>query len=146
MMGTTMGRLRNRLAQARARWRDALHPGSAHGTAASTPPGSGLWLDRDDADQRIEAARVPEEIKAIARSLRRDGVALVKGVHAPELCREVVADYARYVRENADYVRQNLDALGREKRLVNFHLWSDAAARIGTADRIMRAFFFFFWW
>ncbi len=105
---------------------------------------SGWWLDLPDALQRIDRATVSDEAKAVARSLHKDGVAIVRRAHPEELCRQVIEDYGRYISLNADYVRQNLDGLGREKRLVNFHLWSDAAARIGEAPRIMDVLDFVF--
>jgi len=138
------------LARARSMLRDALRaspraPGqdAAAGTSAGSPT-SGLWLDLPDAEERIAAANVDEECRRVAQAIRRDGLAVLRGVHARELCRQVIEDYERYATENRDYVLQNLDALGREKRLVNFHLWSDAASRIGTAPRLMRCLDFVF--
>ena len=104
----------------------------------------GWWLDSSDALERIERAPVASEVKAIARSICTDGVALVREARSVQLCHEVMGDYLRYTAENASYVRENLDSLGREKRLVNFHLWSDAAARIGAAPRLMQALDFLF--
>ena len=64
--------------------------------------------------------------------------------HDPALCRRVVDDYRRYVDENPAYARANLDALGHEKRLVNFHTWSSNAAEIGTNPRLMQLLDFLF--
>jgi phytanoyl-CoA hydroxylase len=112
--------------------------------AQRSPAASGLWIDAPDAESRIAAAPVAAEIKSIARSIRDHGVAVIKRAHDPDLCRKVVEDYARYAAANIGYVRENLDPLSREKRLVNFHLWSDAAARIGTGASVMDVLDFVF--
>ena len=103
-----------------------------------------LWIDRPDALEKLESAKIGEFAKSIARSLITTGVAVVRGAHDPEFCEAVIGDYQRYSVENGDYVRANLDSLGREKRLVNFHHWSDAALRIGTNSSILSALDFVF--
>lgn len=105
---------------------------------------SRFWLDDDDAMERIALAPVSEEIKAIARALHTDGIAVIRGANSKEVCRSVVADYKRYSEENEDYVRSNLTEEGREKRLVNFHLRSDGAAKIGCNPGILSALDFIF--
>ncbi len=102
------------------------------------------WLLGEDAAARIERAGVTEDFKAVARALVADGLAVVRGVHDRDLCARTIADYGRYVAQNRDYVQANFDALGREKRLVNFHLWSRNAAAIGTDPRIMELLDFLF--
>src|SRR5687768_6042454 len=102
------------------------------------------WLDAPDALARIDSAAVPVEFKRAARALVVDGPAVVHGAHDPALCRRVVDDYRRYVDENRAYARANLDALGHEKRLVNFHAWSSNAAEIGTNPRLMQLLDFLF--
>lgn len=105
---------------------------------------SGLWLDWPDAEERLARSDVDAWFKDAARDLITHGVTVVRGAHSPDLCREVIADYERYVAENQSYVDDNRDTLGREKRLVNFHLWSNAAARIGTAANVMALLDFLF--
>ena len=96
-----------------------------------------LWIDRPDAEQMLGEMAASSQAKEALRSLIRDGLAVIRGAHDADLCRKVIADYQRYVEGRRDYVMQNLDELGREKRLVNFHLWSSSAARIGTSQLIM---------
>ena len=103
-----------------------------------------LWLNQPDAVACIESANVGELEKSVARSLIDTGIAVVRGAHDPALCRAVIADYERYVAEKREYVLANLDSLGREKRLVNFHLWSEAAVRIGTSVKVMSVLDFIF--
>jgi len=103
-----------------------------------------LWIDQPGALEKVDAAEIGETEKSIARSLITTGLAVVRGAHDEALCEEVVADYQRYCAENSDYVRANLDSFGREKRLVNFHHWSDAALQIGTNRKIMSALDFIF--
>ena len=64
--------------------------------------------------------------------------------HSPALCQRVIEDYERFSAENDTYVKQNLDPIGREKRLVNFHLWSEAEAALAIDERVMQALDFFF--
>jgi phytanoyl-CoA hydroxylase len=98
---------------------------------------SDLWIDRPDAEEVLASKTASTQAKDAIRSLIKDGIIVIRGAHAPELCRAVVDDYQRYIETNHDYVMQNLDTLGREKRLVNFHLWSSAAAQIGTNPKVM---------
>ena len=103
-----------------------------------------LWLDQEDASNYIDQAAVGEREKTVAHSLIDSGIAVIRGAHDPTLCRAVIADYERYVAEHKEYVLANLDSLGREKRLVNFHFWSDAAAQIGISSKIMSILDFVF--
>jgi ectoine hydroxylase-related dioxygenase (phytanoyl-CoA dioxygenase family) len=98
---------------------------------------SDLWIDRPDAEEVLASKTASNQAKDAIRSLIRVGIAVIRRAHPPELCSAVVADYQRYVETNRDYVMQNLDTLGREKRLVNFHLWSSAAAQIPTNPKVM---------
>jgi phytanoyl-CoA hydroxylase len=108
-----------------------------------TPPRR-FWLDDADAAARIEAADADPEVKSIARALRTEGLAVVREAASPALCRRVIDDYARYGELHRDYVRSNLTEEGRERRLVNFHLWSEPAAELGVNPRVMRALDFIF--
>ena len=85
-----------------------------------------LWIDRPDALEKLATAKIGEFAKSVAGSLITTGVAIIRGAHEPDICEAVIADYQRYSAQNGDYVRANLDSLGRERRLVNFHRWSDA--------------------
>src|SRR5262245_15145996 len=98
---------------------------------------SGFWLDEPDAEVRIERADVSADHKRVARDLRDLGVALLPGRIDPKLCQAAIDDYGRFVEERLDYVDQWRDELGREKRLVNFHFYSDAEMRIGTDPGLM---------
>jgi phytanoyl-CoA hydroxylase len=103
-----------------------------------------LWIDQPRALEKVESAEIGESEKSIARSLITTGLAVVRAAHTSDLCESVVSDYQRFCAGNSDYVRANLDSLGREKRLVNFHHWSDAALQIGTNRSIMSALDFIF--
>jgi phytanoyl-CoA hydroxylase len=78
------------------------------------------------------------EISDALQKLNSVGVVVIPGAIDVELCSQVVRDYQDYCLENRVYVDENRDVLGREKRLVNFHLHSDAALKIGTNDRTMQ--------
>lgn len=96
-----------------------------------------IWLDQENASLINESSNATDLEKSVARSIIETGVAIIPAAHDPDLCKEVINDYMNYAKINHIYVQQNLDNLGREKRLVNFHLWSDAAAKIGTNPKIM---------
>jgi ectoine hydroxylase-related dioxygenase (phytanoyl-CoA dioxygenase family) len=103
-----------------------------------------FWLDDSDALERIARADVSEHVKTVARALCTDGIAVIRRANAAETCQRVITDYGRYVNEHREYVRGQLTPEGREKRLVNFHLWSEAAAQIGTNVLVMDALDFIF--
>jgi len=112
------------------------------------PPGAmtmaPLWIDGPDARQRIADAPVDDYVKSAAIDLAVDGFAVVRGAHAVEDCRRVIAEYESWASSRADYVRQNLDANGHEKRLVDFHHTSRAAESIATNPKIMKILDFVF--
>lgn len=97
-----------------------------------------LWLDQPDALRRVARSLAPAAFKQAARDLIVDGFTIIRGAIAPELCDKVIADYYRYVAENESYVSQWRDEMGREKRLVNFHLWSEAELQIISDHKIMK--------
>ena len=101
-------------------------------------------LMREDALDTVERADAPPAFKSAARALVTEGIAIIRGAHDRALCARTIADYERYAAENRAYVQANLDSLGHEKRLVNFHLWSANAARIGTDPQIMALLDFLF--
>lgn len=103
-----------------------------------------LWLDRPDVLERIETANVDETFKQIARELVRDGLAVIRGWHEESTCAQVIKDYETWCAQNPSNVAANLDALGHEKRLCNFHLWSAAALSIGQNERVMQLLDFLF--
>ncbi len=65
------------------------------------------------------------------------GFTILRGVQDPALCQQVIDDYYRYSRENVGYVDACRDDLGRERRMVNFHRYSEASMRLGTNPRVM---------
>ena len=78
------------------------------------------------------------EITYALQKLNTVGVVVLPGAIDRELCRQVVLDYQDYCLKHAAYVEENRDVLGREKLLVNFHLYSDAAMRVGTNEQTMK--------
>lgn len=105
---------------------------------------SPLWLDRPDAAQLVSVANVSDEARQVAMDLITKGFAILRGAQEPATCQQVIDDYYRYSRENAGYVESCRDELGREKRMVNFHRFSDASMRLATNPRIMTILDFLF--
>lgn len=99
--------------------------------------GNGLWIDEPMAQKALDKKKPSSDSRSAILSLMHDGLAVVKGANDPALCQAVIEDYHRYVETHKEYVSLNLDTLGREKRLVNFHLWSKNAALVGSNPRIM---------
>ncbi|MFT6435727.1 MAG: ectoine hydroxylase-related dioxygenase (phytanoyl-CoA dioxygenase family) [Candidatus Azotimanducaceae bacterium] len=81
---------------------------------------------------------VDDSLAESIRTFHKYGFAVLKGVHQQALCDQVCEDYNRYCSENSIYVAENLDTVGHEKRLVNFHHYSDAALQVGTNTQLMR--------
>jgi phytanoyl-CoA hydroxylase len=97
-----------------------------------------LWIDDSNAKYFLEVKDFDPYIKKALLDLMVDGITIVKGANSLDLCRQAIQDYQSYSTENREYVKENLDGLGREKRLVNFHLWSQSLARIGTNIKVMQ--------
>jgi len=104
---------------------------------ATTGP---LWLDLPNADQEAvsRGAQYPSHYLKIAKEVITEGFTILKGVIDPCLCDGVVSDYQRYLETNRKYADQFVDGKGRHHRLVNFHLSSENAMKIGCHDEIMR--------
>ena len=103
-----------------------------------------LWLDAPDAAQRASAAKVSEEARQVALDLITKGISVLRGVQDPAICQRVIADYQSFCGQSPDLHASSLDESGREKRLVNFHHYSDAAMQIGTNPRLMSILDFLF--
>jgi ectoine hydroxylase-related dioxygenase (phytanoyl-CoA dioxygenase family) len=117
------------------RWRPA-------GTPAEAP---GLWLD--DAGlfrDKTRALRDDDVLLKVARDLRDDGFTILQNIQDKKLCDAAREDYRSYLAQNADYARSNSDSEGRQFRLTNFHLYSDALMRLGKNGDIMRVLDFIF--
>lgn len=97
----------------------------------------GLWIDGPNASAQLESKGLKQEVKQAIQSLMTDGVAVIRNANSESVCRDVIAEYQRFSASRKAYFRENLDANGHEKRLVNFHLWSPAAAAIGVNPKIL---------
>ncbi|HEY3796889.1 MAG TPA: phytanoyl-CoA dioxygenase family protein [Caulobacteraceae bacterium] len=103
-----------------------------------TSPGP-LWLDQSDAESRIEAMapRIGQPYATGLRDLARIGFTTFPGAMDPVLCDQVNADYQAYLSRNHDYASGWVDGLGRHNRLVNFHMTSPAALKLGASPFLM---------
>jgi phytanoyl-CoA hydroxylase len=99
-----------------------------------------LWLDLPNADQEAvrRARHYPLHYPKIAREMILEGFTVLKGVVDPHLCDAVVSDYKQYLEKHNRYANQYIDAKGRHHRLVNFHLSSENAMKLGCHEEIMR--------
>ncbi len=105
-----------------------------------------LWLDLPDAEQEAvsRGARYPSHYPRIAKEMITEGFTILKGVIEPGLCDAVVGDYQRYLETNKRYADRYIDAKGRHNRLVNFHMSSENAMKIGCHDEVMRVLDYLF--
>ena len=95
-----------------------------------------LWLDTDAAPARIAA--LPEAwMRAAAAELRADGLAVLRGHHAPAACVALAAAFKDYAARSPDAAPYR-DAHGLHERLANFHLVSRHAQAFAEDDRIVR--------
>lgn len=99
---------------------------------------SSQWFDLPDALEILAKKNLPKNIFQPLRSIIENGVAVIHGANEPNLCANVISDYQKYSSENSDYVKNNLDDLGREKRLVNFHHYSENALKVVTNENVLR--------
>ncbi|MGP0591334.1 phytanoyl-CoA dioxygenase family protein [Nitrospira sp. T9] len=105
-----------------------------------------LWLDRPDAEQEAvsRGTRYPSHYPGMAREMINEGFTILKGAIEPGLCDAVVDDYQRYLKRNKKYADQYIDVKGRHNRLVNFHMSSENAMKIGCHNEIMRVLDYLF--
>lgn len=109
-----------------------------------SPLDSPLWIDRPDAAQIVSTANAPDEARQAAMDLITKGFAILRGLQNPAVCQQVIDDYYRYSQENAGYVDACRDEMGRERRMVNFHHYSDASMQLATNPRVMAVLDFLF--
>lgn len=123
--------------------RMATLPEQPESARANTGP---LWLDLPNAEQEAvsRGAHYPSHYPGIAREVITEGFTILKGVVDPHLCDAVVSDYKQYLERNRGYADQYIDAKGRHHRLVNFHLSSENAMKIGCHEEIMRVLDYLF--
>ena len=103
-----------------------------------------LWLDADDAAQIASVARVSEEVRNAAVDLITRGVTVLPGAQDPEICSRVIQDYQEFCAKQPQMHAESLDAAGRERRLVNFHHYSEAAMQVGTNPQVMEVLDYIF--
>ena len=111
------------------------------------PPEEALfpgWADTQGAVDILGSLDVSEFQAKGLRDLIVDGLTVLPAMQSAAMCDAVLDDYARFSNERSTYVAENLDALGREKRLVNFHLWSDHEMQIVTNPGVMAFLDLFF--
>jgi phytanoyl-CoA dioxygenase PhyH len=89
-----------------------------------------LWLDCVDAHGR--AQRLPEAVRSHVLEMVTDGYTVLRDLPTRAYCDEVVRDYYRYCEE------QKAADRGKKARIVNFHVYSDAAKHVLLDRRLMQ--------
>lgn len=104
------------------------------------------WIDGSDVEAQValRARGLDPEVLRHGLDVIRDGFTIIRNAVAPETCRAVMDDFARYVGEHAEDAARHRDDLGRHFRLINFHLASDVAMAIGMNEKALRVLDFLF--
>lgn len=97
-----------------------------------TPVAPRLWLDEPEA-LSLAAGRIADEwVRRHVGELITDGYTVIRKPATVPLCDEVVADYYRF----CDL--QDAGRRGKKSRIVNFHVFSDAARKLLLDPFLMR--------
>jgi phytanoyl-CoA hydroxylase len=88
-----------------------------------------IWIDRQDA--RARAQRLPDAVRQHVVDMISDGYTVLRDMPTRRYCDEVVRDYYRYCEEQKALKR------GKKSRVVNFHLYSEAAKKLLLDPRLM---------
>ena len=96
-----------------------------------------LWIDQNNALDLLVDKVADFKHRQSMGELINSGLTIVPGHIDPQLCDTVIADYHRWSSENKDYVERNKYEGKYEKRLVNFHLYSQAARQIACSEQIL---------
>ena len=106
---------------------------------------TGLWLDEPGAHEQVAPrAQGDELLERIGRDMIDVGFTVIPGLHSVELIDAAREDYYRYLEEHAEDATGHRDEAGRQHRLTNFHVYSDAAMRIAKNEEVMRILDFVF--
>ena len=104
-----------------------------------------LWLDEPGALENL-SQRAGEDhfLQGIGKEIIETGFAEVPGLIAHDLCDKTVNDFHRFVESVGPDVKKFQDSQGRFLRLVNLHLFSQNARKIGLHPTIMNVLDFLF--
>ncbi|CAN5375314.1 hypothetical protein BH10PSE1_BH10PSE1_11080 [soil metagenome] len=106
---------------------------------------SGLWLDAADCMAQLrDRAGNDVLLQRVGRDLIEIGFAVLPGVQDLADVAQTNADYDRWLADNREEADRHQDAAGRQFRLTNFHMASDAAMRLAKNAEIMRVLDFLF--
>ena len=107
---------------------------------------SGLWLDAVDALQQLsDRARNDVFLRRIGHDLITAGFTIVSGLQDVTLIAQARKDYDHCTLQTyPEQAGTNRDNAGRQFRLANFHLYSDAAMKLAKNQKIMRLLDFVF--
>lgn len=96
-----------------------------------------LWVDESNVPgflaQKVDD---PRYLRAFSELIHVGLTVIPKHVE-PHLCDSVIVDYKVWSSENEGYLRKNMNDGKYEKRLVNFHLYSQAARQIACSEQVL---------
>ncbi len=108
-------------------------------TGETPAPGGGVfpgWVDSDEALAVLERLELPDWQRKGLLEIITSGLTVLPSKVPAELCERTIADYRAWSEERPDLVDSYRDATGREGRLVNFHMSSDAEMEIVTNNEV----------
>jgi hypothetical protein len=106
---------------------------------------SGLWLDAPDAPrQLLMRAGNNGLLNEIGRALIETGFVVLPQMQDGALCDQAREEYDAWLENNRSEADQHQDPEGRQFRLTNFHLHSNAAMQLAKNAEIMNILDFVF--
>jgi ectoine hydroxylase-related dioxygenase (phytanoyl-CoA dioxygenase family) len=122
----------------------AAERGSPQLIAPSRRP-SGLWIDAINVLEELhERACGDGYLERIGREMIEVGFVVMPAVQDTDLVDRARRDYYEYIEQFADMAAKHRDEAGRQFRLTNFHIYSDAAMRLAKNEKVMRVLDFLF--
>jgi hypothetical protein len=105
----------------------------------------GLWLDEPDAGKQLRGRTEGDPLlERVGADLIDVGFTIIPSVHGVEQVEQARADYYAYLSEHELAATEHRDDSGRQHRLTNFHVYSDAAMRVAKEPEVMRILDFIF--
>jgi phytanoyl-CoA hydroxylase len=95
-----------------------------------------LWIDRDDAVQKIAQIRHPK-IRAAVEELRERGVTRLLNAVPMSLCDGLVEDFHKFCRQNSGMASEATQQEGFRSRLYNLHSLSDSGLAIALNPLVL---------
>lgn len=122
---------RKRALELRDKWAKALP------RVRKTDPHEPMWIDRPDADRRLQLGNFDVVTRKALSDLMQNGLAVLPGNIPYEQCDALLADFRTFCAKNPDSSKF-VDTHSLHDRLCNFHLVSEAARALSRNEEVRR--------